>query len=478
MAAAAVSPPTAAVADARAAFHLAPVLLDEPPDIDADGLGTSAYLAPHAQSIGSASLELDTAGLTPQAIALQLKAGGRAPRQPTEPRPSMSATTIVVYTPAQIRAAYEMPALPSAATGLSAAQAAGLGSGQTIYLVDAFDNPNVAADLATFNATFGLPGCTIAPITPTTKLPLAAPAAGCTLSVAYVGSNALPSASPPSYDAGWATEIAIDVQWAHATAPLARIVLLEAQGAGVAQLADAVKLAAWMGPGVVSMSFGASEGPWMSSYESLFTSARNAFVASAGDSGAGVCWPSVLPSVLAVGGTTLAYTGGASRSETVWSRTGGGLSAFEAEPKYQKAVLVPGDPNGARSARAMRGVADVAFNADPSSGQYIVVTTPGAATAGWYSAGGTSLGAPQWAGMLAIASALRNLAGKTPLSVAQAPLYEDIAAVKGLYEGAFLDVTVGSDGSCAICRAGPGYDLPTGLGTPNTTDLLGLLAAY
>ena len=469
-----LSPP-AGEANAQPTFHLAPVQLDEPSDLDADGSGSSAHLPPHTQAIPPALLGLDTAGLTPEAIAQRLGAAG----QFMNPDASSGGQTITVFTPAQIRSAYELPALPASTAKISATQVASLGSGQTIYLIDAYDNPNAASDLAIFNATFGLPTCTSVPITPGTKLPLAAPQpeAGCTFSVAYVGESGLPAVTAPSYSAAWATEIAIDVQWAHATAPLARIVLLEAQGAAVTQLVAAIELASRMGPGIVSMSFGASEGSWETSYDAIFATAHNAYVASTGDSGAGVNWPSVSPNVLAVGGTTLTYTGTGSRSESAWSRTGGGLSAFEAEPSYQAAVSVPGDAKAGSGAHAMRGVADVSFNADPNTGQYLVVTTPGARTATWYCAGGTSLAAPQWAGLLAITNAQRTQADKLPLGLAQVPLYDNIGAVKGLYAGAFLDVTHGSDGRCAICSAGPGYDLPTGLGTPNATDLLGLLLA-
>jgi len=474
--------PATAEADARPTFHLAAAVLDEPPDVDADGSGSSAYIAPHAQLIDRALADLDSARLTPEAIAERLLAGAPRPGQTASPAGAAPAPLITVFTPAQIRAAYSLPPLPAAGSGLTAAQAASLGSGQTIYLVDAYDNPAAASDLATFNAKFGLPGCATVPITPATKLPLAAAArgSGCTFSVAYLGGNGLPTTSAPPYNAGWAIEIAMDVQWAHATAPLARIVLLEARGAALSQLTAAIALANRMGAGVVSMSFGAGEGSWVGSYDGLFSAAGSSYLASTGDAGAGVAWPSVSANVLAVGGTTLSYTGTGARSETAWTRTGGGLSAYEPEPGYQASVTVPGEPTARPGAKSTvkRAVADVAFNADPNSGQYLVVTSPGAKSPAWYSAGGTSIGAPQWAGILSVANAQRALEGKAPLGLAQNPLYQNIAAVTGLYPGAFLDVTAGRDGSCSSCAAGAGYDLPTGLGTPNAANLLGLLAAH
>jgi subtilase family serine protease len=468
---------------ASPAFHLAPVELDAPSSIDADGTGSSAGLAPHAQRVPESLQGLRTAGLTPERIAESERPTSEHPNASArDPRANAAGggSAVQVYTPAQIRRAYGLPALPAPGTRLTAAQAAALGSGQTIYLIDAHDNPNAYSDLANFSATFGLPSCTNVPIGTATALPLAVPAAGsgCTFSTVYIGSNGQLANHAPSYDAGWATEIAIDVQWAHATAPLARLVLVEAQEATLAQLAAGIRMAGTMGPGIVSMSFGLAEGPWVGSLDFLFpASGKSSFVASAGDSGAGVNWPAVSPNVLAVGGTTLVLTGGGPRSETVWSLTGGGISAYEVQGAYQRSLTIPGEP-GVQSGThltAMRSVSDVAFNADPSTGQYVVITAPGSSAHGWYSGGGTSMGAPQWAGLLAIANAQRAQLALPPLAPPQAMLYQRIAAVNGRYASAFLDVTQGSDGACATCSAGPGYDQPTGLGTPNAGNLLALM---
>jgi subtilase family serine protease len=156
-----------------------------------------------------------------------------------------------------VRAAYGLPALPAAGSVLNAAQAAQLGAGQTIYVVGARHNPNVAAELAAFNQKFGLPGCTTKAIAVTAALPLAAASASaCELSVVYTTTTGSRTATAPAYESGWATELALDVQWAHATAPLARIVLIEAPDPSVNSLLGAIRLANAMGPGVVSMSFG------------------------------------------------------------------------------------------------------------------------------------------------------------------------------------------------------------------------------
>jgi hypothetical protein len=124
---------------------------------------------------------------------------------------------------------------------------------------------------------------------------------------------------------------------------------------------------------------------------------------------------------------------------------------------------------------AHRAVSDVAFNADPATGQYIAIINPGSTSAGWLSAGGTSLSTPQWAGILAIANAIRAQSAKQVLGQPHALLYGQIAGTPSTYASAFADITSGIDGSCNTCIAKVGYDTPTGLGTPNSAGLLGLL---
>jgi hypothetical protein len=121
-------------------------------------------------------------------------------------------------------------------------------------------------------------------------------------------------------------------------------------------------------------------------------------------------------------------------------------------------------------------VADVAFNADPNSGQYVAVQSPGSAAVNWISAGGTSLSTPQWAGLVAVANALRAQAGKTALGAPHAVLYGQLASVPGTYASTFMDITKGADGNCATCSAKAGYDQLTGLGTPKASELLTALS--
>lgn len=468
-------PDAAAALVAQPLFHAAPALLPEPDDADTLGNDASARRPPHQQPLSAHLAGLPTRGLTPQDIESHQRAwaaGATGSTGEGSATPMGSGSVIATYTPAQIRAAYGLPALPAAGTTPTAAQAAQQGAGQTVYIIGAQHNPNAAAELAAFNQKFGLPACTTKAIAPTAALPLAkASASACEFSVVYSTASGTMTSTVPAYNSGWATEMALDVQWAHATAPLARIVLIEAADPSVNSLLGAVKLANAMGPGVVSMSFGAAEGTWTASVDPAFTGAQMTYLAATGDSGAAVSWPSVSSNVVAVGGTTLTYTGSGSRSEVSWSGTGGGTSQYTPTPSYQTAA-VPGMGTPLR-----RTVADVAFNADPASGQYVAVLAPGSSTVSWISAGGTSLSTPQWAGLIAVANAQRASAGKLALGAPQSMLYGQIAGVPGTYASAFLDITLGSYGSCgAPCTAKPGYDPLSGLGTPNVSGLLSALA--
>ncbi|MDE2368439.1 MAG: S53 family peptidase [Burkholderiales bacterium] len=457
----------ASPASLQPTFHAAPLLLDEPDAADPADPMASARNAPHVQGIPSEFQALATRGLTLQALqqarrmnALSVNTG------PQAVTPKVATT----YTPAQIRAAYGLPALPAAGATLTAAQAAQFGAGQTIYIVDAMNDPNVAAELAAFNTRFALPACTTQAIPASTALPLAAASkTGCTFSVVYATAAGKMTATPPANDAGWATEIALDVQWAHATAPLARIVLIEAPDAGQGLL-GAIALANAMGPGAVSMSFGGPESSgFTAAVDSAFTAAGMSYLAATGDSGAGVSWPAVSSHVLAVSGTSLNFSGSGTRSETVWSGSGGGISQYTATPAYQNSS-VPG-----MGTPAHRAVADVAFNGDPGTGQYVAVIPVGSSSAGWLSVGGTSLSTPQWAGLVAIANAMRALSSKAVLGAPHAALYGQIGAVPGTYAAAFADITAGSDGGCSSCSAKTGYDTASGLGTPNAAALLSTL---
>jgi subtilase family serine protease len=274
----------------------------------------------------------------------------------------------------------------------------------------------------------------------------------------------------PSYNSGWAQEIALDTQWAHAIAPLARIVLIEAASATLSNLDGAIMLANTFGAGAVSMSFSASEGSWVNqaAYSTALFSKRGvSYFAATGDSGTSVGWPSVEPTVVGVGGTSLLNYNPTSRSERVWSGTGGGISAYVSMPSYQTSLTIPGEP---AQGNLYRVVGDVSMDADPYTGVYVAFTAPRAGRASWYVFGGTSLSTPMWAAELTLANAGRASA----LSAPNALLY-GYNNISFNYTSDFFDITSGSDGTCASCSAASGYDAPSGLGTPDSSALLSYL---
>jgi len=421
-------------------FHAAPVLLNEPKNTDTEDNAASSLQAGHLHSVPAEFTQLNTRGLTRQlmeSIPLVNTTGNQGETAKALAAPMAIDSTVSTHTPAQIRAAYGMPALPSTtAPAPTPAQAAQFGAGQTIYIINAQHDPNIAAELAAFNSKFGLPACTTQAIATGASLPLpVAYSGGCELSVVYSTQDGNMTGRAPAYDSGWATESALDVQWAHATAPYARIILIESASASLDELLGAIKLANAMGPGIVSMSFGATEGSWTQSVGSVFTADKMTYLAATGDNGYAVSWPAVDPNVLAVGGTSLTYSGTGTRAEVGWSGTGGGTSAYVPKPSYQSNA-VPGMGNVAR-----RATADVAFNAVPSTGQYVATMTSGSSTVRWINAGGTSLATPQWAGLIAVANAVRAQAGKPPLGAPHVALYSQIAAVPGTYASGFADIT-------------------------------------
>lgn len=316
------------------------------------------------------------------------------------------------------------------------------GGGQVIAIVDAYDDPNAEADLGTFSTTFKLPACTTAN--------------GCFKKIKAAGT--------PADTTGWTNEIAIDTQWAHAIAPNAKIILVEAKSNSNADLYAAVDLAVSNGATVVSMSWSGGEAANESLSDSHFETANVTFVAASGDAGHGVGYPAASPFVVGVGGTslTLASTG-AWTSETAWNYSGGGVSKYEAEPTYQAGVQTTGK----------RGIPDVAYDGNPSTGvpAYNSYNCGSACYTGWGQWGGTSIGTPQWAALFAIANSGRVAAGKKNLNQPQFLLYPDA-------EADYHDITSGKNGTCgALCTAGPGYDYVTGLGSPQANLLIPALIA-
>jgi len=322
--------------------------------------------------------------------------------------PAAQSAGFTGYSPAEIRRAYGFDLVSAD------------GAGQTIAIVDAYNNPSIAADLHAFDVKYGLAD-------PSLKV------------VSQNGG----SANSVRNDAGWSTEIALDVEWAHAIAPGANILLVEAYSATLNNLMAAVNYARNAADvSVVSMSWGGGEFWSETYYDHYFTTPAGhqgvTFVTASGDSGSwwGPEWPSSSPNVLSVGGTSLltGNSSGAYSAEYGWNGSGGGISTYEAQPTYQ---------DNAQSTGA-RTTPDVALNADPYTGFSMYTSVRYQGYSGWSVVGGTTL------------PTLYSLySGST-------------------YSSSFHDVASGR--SSWFFGAHTGYDAVTGLGTPKAAELIGTLS--
>jgi hypothetical protein len=357
-------------------------------------------------------------------------------------------------TPAQIRGAYGIDSITF--NGV-----VGTGAGQTIAIVDAYDDPNIVSDLTAFDKFYGLQTMNGAGGTagnPTfTKIGVDSAGNGSTTSF-------------PTPDGGWAGEIALDVEWSHVVAPKANIVLVEGASATNSDLLTAVGYAATKtGASAVSMSWGESEFFGEDQYDSYFSTPGVTFFASSGDSGSPIIWPAASSHVVGTGGTSLSVgAGNTYGGESGWSGSGGGLSSVIAAPSYQNGLVISDGFGGTTDAGGMRASPDVAYNSDPNTGVGILDTY---GFGGWVIIGGTSAASPQWAGLMAIVNQGRALAGQSPLS----GFSQTLPALYQLPSADFHDVTSGFNGGYF---AGPGYDLVTGLGSPVANLLVPALAGY
>jgi hypothetical protein len=327
----------------------------------------------------------------------------------------------VGYGPSQLQSAYNL-------TSASAAD----GAGRTIAIVDAFNDPTAASDLATYRSAAGLPA--VPSFTQVNQNGATSP---------------LPATAPANDD--WTLEESLDLDMASAICPLCNIVLVEATNDTGTGLYTAENTAASMA-GYISNSWGGTEASSDTSLDSSnFNHPGDVITASAGDSDFGVIYPAASPNVVSVGGTSLS-TASNSRgwTESVWNTTpgsegtGSGCSAFEPQPSWQTALGLSGCTRRIDN--------DVAADADPATGVAVYDTTNG--NGGWNEVGGTSASSPMLAAMFALA----GNPGNTPAN--------DIYT----HTGNFFDVTSGNDGSCSpayLCTAETGYDGPTGIGTPN-----------
>lgn len=375
-------------------------------------------------TVGSLLASL-TLTLSPSVMAKDIFVGG--PRRPGHARPPLrinaTPAVSVYYSPAQIRHAYAFDQLTAD------------GTGQKIAIVDAYGNSSIQSDLDTFCAQFGLPS---------TK-------------VQIIGSSA-------GLDTGWALETALDVEWAHAIAPNATIILSVANTSSTGDLLNAVTAAVNAGANVVSMSWGATEFSGENLYDGYFQAPGVAFVASSGDSGElatlpEVEWPAVSPYVISVGGTSLQLDANNNRtSESAWSSGGGGLSSIYSSPAWQSGW----------SPYSRRGVPDVSYDADPNTGVLVYDAING----GWYAVGGTSAGAPQWAATIALANQ-----GRSSGVSGNSDIYNVAGTAPSINAANLFDITSGSNGADPDDISVAGYDLVTGLGSPVASGVVPALVA-
>lgn len=383
------------------------------------------------------------------------------------------------FMPDQIRAAYGFDQIPKVnSTTID-------GAGQTIAIIDVYDDPNILSDANTFSSQFGLPQFNQKSNPEGTHSPTFIKLNEDGQDITNVPSD---SELVPRTNSAWSSEISLDVEWAHAIAPQANIVLIEANSESTSDVFQAMSLA--QGPledssgdsyvaNVVSMSWGYNEsnsfmGSYMTGYDSTYLPPDHhiTFVAATLDNGShfGVYWPAISPNVVGVGGTVLKLNAsGGYGSETGWSKSTGGISKYEPRPSYQDGIV----PFGFTTTPTNRMNPDVAYAATNFAAYDTVGTYRG-----WFQAGGTSAGTPQWAGLIALADQERVVSHKQPLNSTE--------TLTGLYQLAnlqfdnpdsysyFHDITAGNNGY----RAGTGYDLVTGIGTPIANNLIPALANY
>jgi subtilase family serine protease len=334
----------------------------------------------------------------------------------------LATTAPAGYGAADLAAAYKLPVTSG-------------GSGQTIAVVDAYDDKSAEADLGVYRSQMGLAPCTTAN--------------GCFKKVNQNGVQG----SYPANNVGWALEVSLDLDMVSAACPLCHILLVEANDNNDTNLYSAVDTAVRLGANVVSNSYGSPEASTDPANNVHFSKTGVVFTVSSGDSGYGVQYPAAAPSVVSVGGTTLTRNSSARGfGETAWKGAGSGCSQYETKPTNQT-----------DTGCSKRTVADVSSVADPNTGVAVYDSNCtalqqflGSCLKGWGIVGGTSAGAPLIAGVYGLAGNASTAGAAYPYSHAA-----------GLF-----DVTSGSNGSCGgsyLCTAAPGYDGPTGLGTPNGT---------
>jgi hypothetical protein len=401
---------------------------DSPGTVPAAGVSSSARFAaaPRDVHAGASVRQACDTPTRPGQMACNALVAKRAHTDAASGPPSGA------FVPADLQSAY----------ALTAASAAN-GKGQTVAIVDAFNDPHAAADLAVYRTQFGLPACTVA--------------SGCLKIVNQAGGSALPRNDPTG--GGWALEISLDLDVVSAICPNCKILLVESNSDSIASLAKAERYAAAHAP-VVSDSWGSdTEFLGEGAYNSAFNHPGVAIVAAARDSGYGPQFPASAQNVTAVGGTSLHKASNTRGwTETAWSGTGSGCSSLQAAPGWLQATVPAACQN--------RTEVDVSAVADPFTPVAVFDTVPQDGTVpNWIAPGGTSVSTPIVAGLYALAA--------TAAAPAKYPVPHTYpASYPFAHPGAFFDVVAGANGRCEssrtyLCQARAGYDGPTGLGTPD-----------
>jgi subtilase family serine protease len=331
-------------------------------------------------------------------------------------RPQFTGTAPAGETPQSIRPVYNLPST---------------GGSNIIAIVDAYDYPTAENDLNVFSSVLGLPACTTA--------------SGCFTKI-YARNK-------PRANCGWAQEASLDIEWAHAMAPNAKIVLVEAASNSFNDLFAAVDVASTYianngGLGEVSMSWGGSEFSSEANNDSHFVRNGIVFFASSGDTGGVTIYPGTSPNVVSAGGTTIHRDqSGNFVSETGWSGSGGGPSKYEPRPGYQSSVSA--------IVGSQRGVPNFSFDADPNSGVSVYDSTSCQGWSGWLVFGGTSVASPSLAGIVNLTG---SFAFNTPTELG--------TIYAGLGSSNFRDILSGTAGSFS---AAAGWDFVTGVGSNQGT---------
>jgi kumamolisin len=351
------------------------------------------------------------------------------------PASTTPAPGFVAETPASLGCVYFLVSTRVSGCNPTTAALNPSGGSKVIAIVDAFDDPNAATDLAIFSSQFGLPAGNFSKV---------------------FASGLKPPQDPTG---GWELEASLDIEWAHAMAPSARIILVEAASNSLSNLLAAETVAANLvaagGGGEVSNSWGGGEFSSEASFDNRFVKSGVVFFASTGDS-PGTEWPGVSPNVVAAGGTTISRNPSslAFITERPWAETGGGRSVFESIPTYQTSI--------ASIVGSSRGVPDVSFDADPETGAWVFDSTPvGGSTSGccgvrgWWIVGGTSLSSPALAGIV-------NSAGHfaTSSDSELSTIYSNLGNPAD-----FHDIAIDYCGPFAGLSGKTGWDFCTGVGS-------------